>query len=237
MKVLTVDDSRLARSEIKRLLENYPAIELCGEASNADEARISIEEHDPDVILLDIEMPGENGFELLASLDRVPEVIFTTAYDEFAVKAFEKNAIDYLMKPIDPDRLEKALERAALNQKKEVEKPQERIGAEDKVFVKDGDNCWFVQLKEVRFFETYGNYSRVFFKNEKPLVGKSLNYLQNRLDHKKFFRANRQYIINLDHIQEISPWNHESYRVKMSCGKEIDISRRKSQKFDKFLSF
>lgn len=237
MKILIVDDSRLARSELKRLLTDYSEAEFCGEAANANEARIIIEEQAPDVILLDIEMPGENGFELLSSLDKVPEVIFTTAYDEFAVKAFEQNAIDYLVKPIDPDRLEKALERVVQEQDNGKEENQEQIGIEDKVFVKDGEKCWFVKLKEVRFFETYGNYSRIYFKTEKPLVDKSLNYLQTRLDPKKYFRANRQYIINLNHIKNISPWNRESYRVTMTCGKEINISRRKSQEFNERLSF
>jgi len=237
MKTIIVDDSRLARSELKRLLEEYPAIELCGEASNAHEARAAIEKYDPDIILLDIEMPAENGFELLASLDKVPEVIFTTAYDEFAVKAFEQNAIDYLVKPIEPDRLEKALEKAILIQQNKNEYPQNKIGIEDKVFVKDGNKCWFIKLRDVRFFETYGNYSRVYFEKEKPLINKPLTYLEKRLNPKKFFRANRQYIISLNHIHDISHWNHEAFRVTMSCGKKIKISRRKSQKFNDLLSF
>lgn len=237
MKIAIVDDSRLARAELKRLLEDYSIVEICAEASNAVEARAVIKEHNPDVMLLDIEMPGENGFELLSSLDKVPDVIFTTAYDEFAVKAFEQNAIDYLVKPIDPDRLEKALERVGLNQVNERKIPGDEMGLEDKVFVRDGEKCWFVKLKEVRFFETYGNYSRIYFKDEKPLVNKSLNSLQRRLSSKTFFRANRQYIINLEQIKDINPWNNESYQVTMSCGKEIRISRRKSQEFDELLSF
>lgn len=237
MKTLIVDDSRLARSELKRLLKEYPEIELCGEASNAHEAREVIEKHDPDIILLDIEMPVENGFELLSSLDSVPEVIFTTAYDEFAVKAFEKNAIDYLVKPIEPERLESALDKAILSHQAKEQNPKNIIGIEDKVFVKDGDRCWFIKLKDVRLFETYGNYSRVYFAKEKPLINRSLSYLEERLNPKKFFRANRQHIINLHHIQDINLWSHESYIVNMSCGKQIKISRRNSQQFNNLLSF
>lgn len=237
MKALIVDDSRLARSELKRLLKKHPTIELCGEAANADEARKALEKYNPDILLLDIELPIENGFELLSSLDILPEVIFTTAYDEFALKAFEKNAIDYLVKPIEPDRLETALEKATLSQQNKNEFSNNKIGLEDKVFVKDGEKCWFIKLKNVRFFETYGNYSRVYFQGEKPLINKSLTYLENRLNPKKFFRASRQYIINLNHIKDINPWDHESYKVTMSCGKEVKISRRKSQKFNNLLSF
>lgn len=236
MKIAIIDDSRLARAEIRRMVDDYPAVENCGEASNADEARTVISECEPDLLLLDIEMPGENGFELLASLQKVPDVIFTTAYDQFALKAFENNAVDYLVKPIDPERLEKALGRLVLKRENGREKAPDQIGVEDKVFVRDRGRCWFVTLKEVRFFETYGNYSWIYFNDEKALVSKSLNNLEERLDSDTFFRANRQFIINLNHIRTISPWNRESYRVEMSCGKKIDISRRRSQEFNEQLS-
>jgi two-component system, LytTR family, response regulator len=237
MKVLIVDDSRLARNELRRLLQKFPVVEICAEAANADQAREAIREYSPETIFLDIEMPGENGFELLASLDRVPGVIFTTAYDEFAVQAFEQNAVDYLVKPIDPGRLEKALDRAMNQSSVPRREAEEKMGPEDQVFVKDGEKCWFVKLKQIRFFETYGNYSKIYFDEEKVLVNKSLNYLEARLNPRRFFRANRQFIINLNHVKQIHPWNNEAFRVEMNCGTEIDISRRKSQRFKELLSF
>lgn len=237
MKVLIIDDSRLARNELRRLLQKFPEVEICGEAANAEQAREAIREHSPETIFLDIEIPGENGFELLASLDRVPGVIFTTAYDEFAVQAFEQNAVDYLVKPIDPGRLGKALDRAVNQPSAPRREAEEKMGPEDQVFVKDGEKCWFVKLKQIRFFETYGNYSKIYFDEEKVLVNKSLNYLEARLNPRRYFRANRQFIINLNHVKRIHPWNNEAFRVEMNCGTEIDISRRKSQRFKELLSF
>ena len=237
MKVLIIDDARLARNELKRLIKAYPEIELCGEAANADEARKAIKNHNPELLLLDIQIPDEDGFELLESLDKVPEVIFTTAYHEFALKAFEKNAVDYLMKPIDPERLDEALKRVDPKSNfKETEK-SDQLDPDDKVFVKDGEKCWFIVLKEIRYFETYGNYSKIYFKDEKALVHKSLNYLDSRLSPKTFFRANRQHIINLGHIKQIHLWGSGTFRVEMSCGNKIDISRRRSQTFKELLSF
>lgn len=196
MKAIIVDDERLARKELTSLLENHPEIEVIDEAANADEAIEKIEKQDPDVIFLDIQMPGKTGFEMLEGLERVPQVIFTTAYDEFALKAFDFNALDYLLKPIQPDRLSESINKIKVKAPKKGGKDR-KLSAEDQVFVKDGDKCWFVRLEDVRLFESDGNYIKVYFDKFKPMIHKSLNALDERLDDRSFFRASRKHIINL----------------------------------------
>src|SRR5512135_1812711 len=191
MKALIVDDERLARAELKRLLLPFKDIEIIGEAVNAEDAITKIAELNPDLIFLDIQMPGKNGFEMLEELDSVPTVVFTTAYDEYALKAFEYNAMDYLLKPIEPKRLEDTVKRLLEKNKKEkIEADQTpTLTEDDQVFVKDGDRCWFVKLSTVRLFESEGNYVRLYFEDNKPLILRTLNYLDERLDNKAFFRA------------------------------------------------
>lgn len=236
MKTIIVDDSKLARHELIRLLEPFSSVNICGEAGNVDEAHGLFLKEKPQLVFLDIDMPGKNGFEFLQLVEEKPLIIFTTAHDNYALKAFEEEAVDYLLKPIDPERLEKAVGKAFLLCEEFIDY-KESMTPEDRVFVSDRDKCWFVQLKNVRFFETYGNYSKVYFDGKSVLVNKSLNYLESRLSKDSFFRVSRQYIINLHHVKDIHPWNNESYRVVMSCGAEIDISRRKSQQFKEMMSF
>ncbi|HAC24766.1 MAG TPA: DNA-binding response regulator, partial [Cytophagales bacterium] len=151
MKALIVDDERLARKELMKLLEEHPSIEIAGEAANADEAEQMITELNPDLLFLDIQMPGRTGFQLLESLDSSPLVVFTTAYDEFALKAFEVNALDYLLKPITPERLAEAVHKVQEKERMRSGKPRDKkLGLEDQVFVKDGERCWFVSLAQVR---------------------------------------------------------------------------------------
>lgn len=238
MKALIIDDERLARSELGRLLEPYKEIEIAGEAVNADDAKNKIAELDPDVIFLDIQMPGKNGFELLAELDSAPYVVFTTAYDEYALKAFEVNAMDYLLKPIEPKRLDETIQKLIQKTKKE-EQPRavtEILSDNDQVFVKDGEKCWFVKLSTVRLFESEGNYVRIFFEENKPLILRTLNYLDERLDEKSFFRANRKHIINLKWIESVEPWLNGGLLVKLRGGHKIEVSRRQAIKFKDKLS-
>jgi len=238
LKALIIDDTRIARSELKYLLAKYESIEVIGEASNASEGKISINELNPDVIFLDIQMPGKNGFELLEELDEVPEIIFTTAYNEYAMKAFEINALDYLQKPISEERLDTAIEKVV---ERLITKPaiiSKRILKEDsKVFVKDGEKCWFVTLRDIKLFEIWDNYTRIYFNNEKPMIPKTLNYMENRLDPESFFRVNRQQIINLKWIERVEPWFSGSIRVYLKDGTEVDVSRRQSAKFKELMSF
>ena len=206
MKALVIDDERLARKELRSLLENHKQIEVIGECAGAEEAKESIAKLKPDLIFLDINMPGKNGFELLEDLDSVPTVVFVTAYDEFAIKAFEVNALDYLLKPVDPNRLDETVHKLLENVEPEIHEQDERLGAGDQIFIKDGEKCWFVNLEDIRSFESEGNYVRVYFKNFKPLILKSLNNLEKRLDTKMFFRANRKFIVNLKWIENIENW-------------------------------
>lgn len=240
MKALVIDDERLARKELMTLLKAHDSVEVIGECGNAEEAKTMIEKLQPDLIFLDIQMPGKNGFELLEDISFVPEVIFTTAYDEYALKAFEVNAFDYLLKPIELDRLKESIQKLEEEIKQDENKTsntqQTKLGIEDQVFVKDGDRCWFVKLKKVSAFESEGNYVRVFFDSNKPLILKSLNSLEQRLDDKKFFRANRKFIINLDWVKGIENWFNGGLRVTLEDGKQIEISRRQAAKLRDMMS-
>lgn len=247
MKTIIIDDERLARNELKRLLEDFPKIQVVAEAANADEAIELIDEHQPDLLFLDIQMPGKNGFELLEIIeDRVPEVIFTTAYDEYALKAFEYNALDYLMKPIDSGRLAEAITKVEeeLKRTSQLNSDPGRtyLTESDQVFVKDGEKCWFVKLGKVRLFESMGNYVRLHFEDQKPMILKSLNSLEERLDPKSFFRANRKHIINLQWVEKIEPWFSGGLLVTIKSGEKttplekIEISRRQAIKFKDLMS-
>ena len=244
MKALIIDDERLARNELRRLLEAHPSIEIIGEAVNGEDALLKIADLKPDLLFLDIQMPGKNGFEVLSELEsNMPDVIFTTAYDEYALKAFEFHAADYILKPIEPARLAEAIRRLEIENQPESEDDVNTttlgkgiLTEEDQIFVKDGDRCWFVKLGTVRLFESLGNYVRIYFENNKPLILRSLNSLEERLDPKAFFRANRKHIINLKMIESIEPYFSGGLLVKLRTGEKIEISRRQAIKFKDMLS-
>jgi two-component system, LytTR family, response regulator len=238
MKALIIDDERLARTELKRLLTPFKEINVVGEAVNAEDALEKISELKPELLFLDIQMPGKTGFEMLEELDSVPAVIFTTAYDEYAIKAFEYNALDYLLKPIEPKRLEDSIKKLLDKTRKKaaIDADKEILTEADQVFVKDGDRCWFVKLESIRLFESEGNYVRLFFGESKPLILRTLNYLDERLDSKTFFRANRKHIINLKWIDSIEPWLNGGLLVKMKDGNKVEVSRRQAIKFKDMLS-
>lgn len=242
MKALLIDDERLARNELRRLLAAFPEMEIVGEAANAQQAREQIAQHSPELIFLDVQMPGETGMELLESLEPLaPEVIFTTAYDEFAVKAFDLNALDYLLKPVDPARLAAAIDqlrakRGAGAETGAAKSGRDRLAAEDKVFVREGDRCWFVEVKSIRLLESEGNYTRVHFDSAQPQLFRSLNAMEERLDSKFFFRANRRQIINLAWIDKIEPWFSGGLLVQLKGGAKVELSRRQAQEFREKMS-
>ncbi len=239
MKALIVDDERLARKELTNLLQEYQEIEIVGEAVNAEDAEEKINSLKPDLLFLDIQMPGKTGFELLESLDTVPEVVFTTAYDEYALKAFDFNALDYLLKPIEPDRLKETVTKL-LNKPKvaeaEIEVPDAKLGPQDRVFVKDGDKCWFVKLENIRLFESDGNYIKIYFDNFKPMIHKSLNALDEKLDDRSFFRASRKHIINLTWVESIESWFNGGLMVVLRGGDKVEVSRRQAARFKEMMS-
>jgi len=221
VKALIVDDERLARAELRRLLAAHPDIEIVGEATHAGDARDQIARLAPDLLLLDIEMPGASAFDLLAALDTAPAVIFTTAFDAHAVRAFEVSALDYLLKPIEPARLATAIARAL-----EAFRPATPA---DRVFVRDGERCWFVRWSDVAVIESEGNYARLDVPGQ-PMLARSLTYLESRLQP-GFFRASRRHLVNLARVDRIEPVPGGGLVLILAGGREIEMSRRAAQRF------
>jgi two-component system, LytTR family, response regulator len=237
IQALIVDDERLARAEIKKLLAEHNHI-VTNEVATYEEAVEYINTHRPELVFLDIQLGGKKtGFDVLENIDYTPKIIFCTAFDEFAIKAFEHNALDYLQKPIDPKRLQEAIAKVQQAATQEASMPKRNmLTEEDQVFVKDGEKCWFVTLADVRLFESVGNYAKVYFGDNKPLILKSLNALEERLDEKTFFRANRKHIINLRWVKNIEPFFNGGLTVSLRGGEEIEVSRRQAVKFKDMLS-
>lgn len=238
MKALIIDDERLARSALRRLLSAHPEVKIIGEAANPDEAIRAIDKTSPDVLFLDVEMPGGSGFDLLEKLEDVPAVIFTTAYDEYAVRAFEVSALDYLVKPITAPRLAAALGRA---QKALAAILKERSNIEDasavhQIFVRDCDRCWIVRLTDISLLESEGNYTRLHFGGNAPLIFRSLTAIERRLSPATFFRANRSQIVNLSWIEAAENDIDGRLSIKLRNGKQVEISRRQSRSLKELLS-
>ncbi len=240
VKVVIVEDSRLARNELKELMKSHKQLILVGEAANVDDGFELIQKEQPDVLFLDINMPEKNGFELLEMLDEVPITIFTTAYDEYAIQSFEYNTLDYLLKPISDERFSIAVQKLMNNLEKEQtsEETEEKVfNVEKQIFIKDGEKCWLVKIKNITMFEIVGNYTRVFFENNKALIYKSLTQIENKLPQDVFFRANRQQIINISHVKKVVSWFNGKLKIEMISGEEVEISRRQSAVFKEQLSF
>ena len=243
LRTIIIDDERLAREELKLLLKDYHEIDIIDEAKNGEEAIEKIKALKPDLIFLDISMPEMNGFEILKQLEEIPKVIFVTAFDEYAIKAFEVNALDYVMKPVDPARLDESIQK--LNLKEEdftsqfegaISRKDRALTLTDSVFIKDGEKCWFIELSKVRMLESDGNYVKVYFDNFRPLVLRSLNSFEERLDPEHFFRANRKFIINLKWISQIENWFNGGLQVELREGEKIEISRRQAIRFKEIMS-
>ncbi|MCC5924722.1 MAG: response regulator transcription factor [Crocinitomicaceae bacterium] len=246
MRCLIIDDERLAREELKSLLKHYGEIEIIGEAKNATEGIELIKKENPDLIFLDIQMPEMNGFEMLKQLDEIPQVIFITAYDEYAIDAFKVKALDYLLKPVHPNELKNTIERLEITQNEDdftstshpqFDRKDRQLTISDSVFIKDNEKCFFPKLQDIRYFESHGNYIKVYFLKHKPMILRSLNSLEERLDPNHFFRANRKYIINLNYIENIENWFNGGLQVTLSEDVKIEISRRQAIKFKEIMSF
>ena len=230
-KTVIIDDERLAREEVKRALKAHPEFEIIGEANHVDEAKELIERTLPELIFLDIHMPGKSGFELLEELSSVPEVVFTTAYDQYAVKAFELNALDYLVKPLREERFAKTMEKVKAElTKKEVLKTG-FLSMDRKIFIKDGEKCFFIPLKEIHFIESLDNYARLYFGTQKAMIKRSLNLLEEKLDPTVFFRVNRSQIINTQYIKEMHPYFNNKLQITLTTGQTVEVSSRQSAKF------
>lgn len=226
MRVLIVDDERLARAELRRLLAAHPDVEIVGEAANAEQAIAQVTALRPDLLLLDVQMPGASGFDLLEALDATPEVIFTTAFDQYALRAFEVNALDYLQKPIQAARLAGALQRAAL--RLGMTPPGMPAAPSKKLFIRDGERCWFVALDSIRLFESEGNYTRVVFDDVRPLMLRSLTQLEERLDPERFLRASRRHIVNLAFVERMTANEAGGLDLLLPGGVIVEVSRRRA---------
>ncbi|UII74909.1 LytTR family DNA-binding domain-containing protein [Flagellimonas sp. HMM57] len=233
IRAVIVEDSRLARNELKELIKKHSEIELVGEAENVDSGFELIQKETPDLLFLDINMPEKDGFELLEMLDEVPITIFTTAFDEYAIKSFEYNALDYLLKPINEKRFAVAFDKvkAKLTSNQEDTVKTKQLSRNSQIFIKDGESCWLVKIGDISHFEIVGNYTRVFFEDKKPLLYKSLNQVEEKLPEQSFFRANRQQIVNTNYIANVVPWFNGKLKLQMYNGEEIEVSRRQSYIF------
>ena len=235
IKTLIIDDERLARKGLASLLQHIPDIEVVGEAANVDEALKQIDKLKPDLLFLDIEMPERTGFDLLEELIDVPHVVFTTAYNDFAIQAFEVNALDYILKPVSEQRLNEAIQRVRRMITTSQSQPILN-DMDEQVFIRDGEKCWFVKLADIRLIESMGNYARIYFDTHKPLIHKTLNALDERLGGKRFFRANRQQIVNLSYVDKIESSYNGGFIIVLKDQTRVEISRRQSVKFKEMMS-
>lgn len=240
MRALIIDDERLARNALRRALKLHKEVEVVGEAASSDEAVRAISRYLPDLIFLDVEMPGGSGFDLLERLEDLPMVIFTTAYDEYAVRAFEINALDYLVKPVSPERLAAALGRA----EKIFAPPAKPIPPRDRsraslhqLFVRDRERCWIVSVGDIVLMESEGNYTRLHFGTNAPLIYRSLSAIEERLDPTVFFRANRHQVINLSCVGSLESEVEGRLLVRLTNGQNVEISRRQARTLRALLSF
>lgn len=224
LKAIIVDDERLAREEIKRHLTGHPIIAVAGEAANITDAAALIHQLQPDLIFLDVQMGGGSGFDLLESLNIIPYVIFTTAFDQYAVQAFEVDAVDYLVKPIREERFAKAIER--INSR--ILSNEEKTTTEQTLFVREGNRCHFINTNRIRWIESNGNYARIYFDEKKVLIKRSLNQLEKILDPLSFIRVNRTALINVNFITQIKPLPDGRLDVSLQNGQIFTVSARQS---------
>jgi len=229
LRVLIVDDARLARQELRTLMAQWPWVECIGEADDVPAAREAIVRLRPDLVLLDVQMPSGSGFDVLENLETVPPVVFVTAYDTYAVRAFQANALDYLVKPVEATRLQEALQRARERHGALAEAPRAVLGTQDQVFLRDGERCWFVALAEIRRLVVDGNYTRVWFGGQTALLARSLSTLEGRLPTELFFRANRNTLVNLRRVRSVEPSPGDGYELLLDDGSQVEVSRRQAR--------
>lgn len=244
LKTIIIDDERLAREELKSVLSKFDTIKIVGEAENGEEGIEKIESLAPDLIFLDVSMPEMTGFEMLKKLGEIPHVIFVTAYDEYAVEAFKVNAMDYIVKPVEDERVEEAVVKVLKSEEQEFEskeiktlRKEKMLGFEDKIFLKDGEKCYFTSLKEVHLLESDGNYVKVYFKDSRAMVLSTLNNFEGKLNPEEFFRANRKSIFNTSFVKCVENWFNGGLRVTLTTGEKIEISRRQAHRFRELFGF
>lgn len=232
MRALLVEDSELARFELEHQLRDYPQIQIVGQAGDLDSARTLIESLSPELLFLDIDLPGGTAFDLLAQLEWVPQIIFTTAFETYALQAFGFNTVDYLLKPIEPERLARAIAKL----RPEQVSPGPLLDADSTIYVKDGERCFLVKPKDIRLIEAIGNYSRLYFGAHTPMLYRALGAIETRLDPRQFFRCSRKHLVNLNYVEQISPWSNGGLMLKVKAIGEIEVSRRQSLRLKELLS-
>jgi two-component system LytT family response regulator len=234
MRALIIEDSELARFELRHLLRAHPHIEIVGEAADVQSALSQLQSLGPDVVFMDIDLPDGTAFDLLEQLERIPQLVFTTAFDAYALQAFAYNTIDYLLKPIEPQRLAQAIDK--LRPLPAVAEPSGSLHADSPLYLKDGDKTYLLRVKEIRLIEAVGNYSRVYFGKHSPLIYRALTAVEARLNPADFFRCSRQHLINLAWVDEVMPWSNSTLRLRLRDGQEIEVSRRQSLRLKELLS-
>ncbi len=234
LKCLIIDDEKLAREVIRRYLLDYPDIEMIGECGNGFEGIKTISSEKPDIIFLDIQMPKLSGFEMLELIGDPPVIIFTTAFDQYALKAFEVNAADYLLKPFSKERFEEALKRAIHKAGEAGSAPEVKrlIAHQDneqeilsRVVVKKGSDIIIIPVEEIIYFEAQDDYVRIVAEQGKFLKQKTMKYFESRLESEDFVRIHRSYIVNINYISKIELYEKESYRILMKDEKLLPVSR------------
>lgn len=242
IRVIIVDDESLARDVIRNFLSERNDVEIIAECSNAQECIKTLHNNNLDLMFLDIQMPKINGFELLQFLTDVPEIIFCTAFDEYAVKAFEINAVDYLMKPFNKERLFAALEKAIfrINSNQISDKKEKLLLAEKKkkeiierLLIRKGSKIHHVPVNKILYFEANDDYVNVYTMAEKLIHKETMYYLENHLNSDKFIRVHRKYIINIDGLQSIEALSKDSFSAKMKNGKSVNVSKAGYKKLRK----
>lgn len=232
IEAVIIEDSELARFELEHQLRAHPQVRLIGQAGDVDSGVALIERETPDLVFLDIDLPGGDAFALLERLQRVPQIIFTTAYEHFALRAFEVNTIDYLLKPIEPERLARAI--AKLDS--QPASTATARPADAPIYVKDGERCWLVKPREIRLIEAVGNYSRLYFGAHSPMVYRALGAIEAQMDPAVFFRASRSHLVNLNYVEQIAPWTNGGLQLTLKGGGEVEVSRRQSLRLKEMLS-
>jgi len=235
IKVFIADDEPLAREKIRRLLQRESGFEIVGEAANGKEAVEAIQQSCPDLLFLDIHMAGLDGFGVLESLQfqSLPVVIFVTAYDQYAVKAFEVHALDYLLKPFDKKRFQQTLTRVKDQLQHELRETPKYL---TRLFVKSNGRMFILKVDEIDWIGAEGNYISAQAGTECYLVRESISNIEQQLDPAKFLRIHRSTIVNIERIRELQPWFHGEYRIILKDGKELMLSRTYRDKFLKALS-
>lgn len=236
MRALVIDDSRLARSGLIGMLAQFPAIQVVGEADHPDSALPLIAALRPDVLFLDIQMAGADAFDLLAQLTECPRIVFTTAYAEYAVRSFEYDTVDYLLKPVSQGRLAQAVGRLLQQSGPAAGAARVPLDERSKIFIKDGDRCHLVSLASIRCIESCRNYVQVYFDNTHAYVKKPLAEVAERLPGHMFFRASRQHVVNLNAIAAIEEAASGGYLVVLDNGKKLEISRRSAAELKETMS-